>query len=110
MAVTRAQALLIVIGDPTVLGLDPMWRSFLNYVYHAGGWRGDPPPWNPDAPVREAGVCAQDAALADLHELTARLDALSVGVGGDGDGVVEQDVVGQDDADVDTGEPWRDLE
>ncbi|KAJ7931318.1 hypothetical protein B0H13DRAFT_1858158 [Mycena leptocephala] len=38
VAVTRAQALLIVIGDPDVLSLDPLWRSFLNYIYTNGGW------------------------------------------------------------------------
>ncbi|THH07161.1 hypothetical protein EW145_g3579 [Phellinidium pouzarii] len=38
-AVTRAQALLIIIGDPQVLSIDPLWRRFLNYIYHQrGGW------------------------------------------------------------------------
>ncbi|KAF7323612.1 RNA helicase [Mycena kentingensis (nom. inval.)] len=40
VAITRAQALLIVIGDPNVLGLDPLWRAFLNFVHSNGGWTG----------------------------------------------------------------------
>ncbi|KAG6843566.1 hypothetical protein H0H93_000619, partial [Arthromyces matolae] len=48
--VTRAQALLIIIGDPTVLALDPLWRSFLNYVHTKKGWTGSPITWDPKAP------------------------------------------------------------
>lgn len=51
VAMTRAQALLIVIGDPDVLGLDPLWRCFLNYVHKSGGWKGRRIGWDPDAPV-----------------------------------------------------------
>ncbi|KAF8644637.1 hypothetical protein AX16_008364 [Volvariella volvacea WC 439] len=78
VAMTRAQALLIVIGNPLILGTSPTWRSFLNYIHQNGGWAGAMPiPWNPAAQVdpneqydkiiREAAelgwvhVCAQDA-------------------------------------------------
>ena len=44
---TRAQALLIVIGDPDVLGLDPLWRAFLNYIHSNGTWKGLAIPWDP---------------------------------------------------------------
>ncbi|KAK7047845.1 hypothetical protein VNI00_006173 [Paramarasmius palmivorus] len=47
VAITRAQALLIIVGNPIVLGLDPLWRKFLNYIYVNGGWRGKQPTWNP---------------------------------------------------------------
>ncbi|KIM34474.1 hypothetical protein M408DRAFT_325870 [Serendipita vermifera MAFF 305830] len=51
VAMTRAQALLIVIGDPNVLSLDPLWRSFLNYIYNSGGWTGRPLPcWDTTDP------------------------------------------------------------
>ena len=46
VAITRAQALLIVVGNPTLLSLDPIWRSFLNYVHQGGGWRGKAPDWD----------------------------------------------------------------
>jgi helicase MOV-10 len=58
VAVTRAQALLIIVGDPQVLSLDPFWRAFLNYVYLNGGWTGLPDiAWDPEAEaeVDEAG-------------------------------------------------------
>jgi len=37
VALTRAQALLIVVGNPIVLSLDPLWRQFLNYIHVRGG-------------------------------------------------------------------------
>ncbi|KZT24162.1 P-loop containing nucleoside triphosphate hydrolase protein [Neolentinus lepideus HHB14362 ss-1] len=40
VALTRARALLIVIGDPVVLSLDPTWRKFLTLVHNRGGARG----------------------------------------------------------------------
>ncbi|KAG9024583.1 hypothetical protein FRB95_011337 [Tulasnella sp. JGI-2019a] len=51
VAITRAQALVIIVGDPDVLGLDPLWRSFLNYIHIGGGWRGRKIAWDPTEPV-----------------------------------------------------------
>ena len=51
VAITRAQALVIVVGDPSVLGRDILWRAFLNYVYLGGGWIGDEPDWDPREPI-----------------------------------------------------------
>ncbi|RDX46171.1 P-loop containing nucleoside triphosphate hydrolase protein [Lentinus brumalis] len=76
VAVTRAQALLIVVGDAYVLSIDPMWRGFMNYVYLGGGWRGDDPSWDPKVPVRTEGDYAaemQEAAAAEMDALMARL-------------------------------------
>ena len=47
MAITRAQALLIVVGDPEVLGKDELWRTFLNYVCLRRGWTGKMLGWRP---------------------------------------------------------------
>ena len=53
MAITRAQALLVVIGDPEVLVKYEHWRTFLQYIKSRKGWVGkmhnwesemDPPP------------------------------------------------------------------
>ena len=52
VAVTRAQALLIVIGDPDVLGKDKLWRTFLNYAYLRDGWTGKMLTWRPKKDVR----------------------------------------------------------
>ncbi|KAI0253351.1 P-loop containing nucleoside triphosphate hydrolase protein [Lactifluus subvellereus] len=52
VAITRAQALLIVVGDPEVLGKDELWRTFLNYVYPCGGWTGKMLSWRPQDEVR----------------------------------------------------------
>ncbi|EUC63974.1 RNA helicase [Rhizoctonia solani AG-3 Rhs1AP] len=41
VALTRAQALVIVIGNGPVLLLDPFWNSFIRYVHASGGCAGD---------------------------------------------------------------------
>ncbi|ETW75760.1 hypothetical protein HETIRDRAFT_390120 [Heterobasidion irregulare TC 32-1] len=46
VALTRAQALLIVIGDPAVLGKIPLWRGFLNFVHMRGGHTGKNFDWD----------------------------------------------------------------
>ncbi|KAI0634732.1 P-loop containing nucleoside triphosphate hydrolase protein [Trametes polyzona] len=77
VAVTRAQALLMVIGDASVLSIDPLWRAFMNYVYAHGGWRGDAPTWDTNAPVQMDGNYAaeiREAASADMEAFMARLE------------------------------------
>ncbi|KAJ6608222.1 P-loop containing nucleoside triphosphate hydrolase protein [Mycena sp. CBHHK59/15] len=78
VAITRAQALLVVIGNPDILALDPLWRAFLNYIYTRGGWRGKEIAWNPEDPV---GPGAYDGEMrrraeGEAEEMMARLKAL----------------------------------
>lgn len=47
MAITRAKSLLILVGDPTVLGADKFWRTFLNYITLHNGSKGMLPGWKP---------------------------------------------------------------
>ncbi|KAI0048937.1 P-loop containing nucleoside triphosphate hydrolase protein [Auriscalpium vulgare] len=103
VAVTRAQALLIVVGDPSVLSLDPLWRSFLNYIYNNGGWKGAPISWDPEEDVDEsggydAGVRAQ--GVAEMNSFAERMEALTL------QGVAAAD----EEADVNVDRPWRDVE
>jgi helicase MOV-10 len=103
VAVTRAQALLIVVGDPDVLGLDPLWRSFLNYVHLNGGWTGPPISWDPEEEVVEGrpyDQVARDAALADMNDFTRRMEAMTLGgVAGDGEA-----------AEANADRPWKEDE
>jgi helicase MOV-10 len=81
VAVTRAQALLIIVGDPEVLSLDPLWRGFLNYVYLNGGWTGPDITWDPKAEVDEAGGYdkqANDTAQFDMIEFARRMEAITL--------------------------------
>ena len=82
VAVTRAQAMLIIVGDPQVLSLDPLWRGFLNYVYLNGGWTGPDITWDPRAKVDEAGGYyyrqASDTAQFDMIEFTRRMEAVTL--------------------------------
>ncbi|KAF8970478.1 RNA helicase [Flammula alnicola] len=99
VAVTRTQALLIVVGDPQVLSLDPLWRSFLNYVYLNGGWTGPSITWDPTAPVDEAGGYdkgIREAAKLDMNEFARRMESLTMAE--------------VDDLDANVDRPWRDVE
>ncbi|KAH9041519.1 RNA helicase, partial [Lactarius deliciosus] len=55
VAITRAQALLVVVGDPEVLGKDELWCTFLNYACVRKGWTGKAPSWNPREDVHVPG-------------------------------------------------------
>jgi helicase MOV-10 len=46
VAITRTQSLLILIGDPRVLGIDNFWRTFLNYITLHNGSTGKLPTWD----------------------------------------------------------------
>ncbi|KAK0229484.1 RNA helicase [Armillaria nabsnona] len=81
VAVTRAKALLVIIGDPTVLSLDPLWRSFLNYIHKHGGWRGLPISWDPDADVDETGGydrAIREAAQEEMNEFTRQMESMTL--------------------------------
>jgi helicase MOV-10 len=55
VAITRAQALLIVIGDPEVLGKDKLWRTFLNYIKSRKGWTGKMHSWKTEEVIKLPG-------------------------------------------------------
>jgi helicase MOV-10 len=76
VAITRAKALLIVIGDPRVLSLDPLWRGFLNYIYNLRAWRGKPvPDWDTGLSVEDTSYDVQKRrqAQVDQEGLIARI-------------------------------------
>ncbi|KAG9002612.1 hypothetical protein FRB94_003760 [Tulasnella sp. JGI-2019a] len=113
VAITRAKGLLIIVGDPSVLGLDPLWRKLLNYVHINGGWTGTQPDWNPRATVAgDPGTYVQQRQAqrdADMEELTDRLMNVVIAggpapTGGDG----QQDV--EDDMDASGDRPWREYD
>ncbi|KAF5329141.1 hypothetical protein D9611_013223 [Ephemerocybe angulata] len=90
VAVTRAQALLVIVGNPHVLGLDPLWRSFLNYIHHNGGWAGPDIPWDPEEPVNTSGDSTTQPqrsrydrsvrrqAEIDMNEFTKRMEEMTL--------------------------------
>ncbi|NWT40164.1 SDE3 helicase, partial [Chroicocephalus maculipennis] len=60
VAITRAKALLIVVGNPAVLSKDPHWQRFLRYCKEEGGYKGYP---------YEDESAAEDGLATDLHAL-----------------------------------------
>ncbi|TFK49292.1 P-loop containing nucleoside triphosphate hydrolase protein [Heliocybe sulcata] len=106
VAVTRAQALLIIIGDPSVLSLDPLWRSFLNYIHLNGGWKGEEPTWDTHEDVRSEGGYDQELrqlAIRDMNEFAERLESYARTE------AAAEDVDGED-GDENVDRPWRELE
>lgn len=55
VAITRAKALLIVIGDPEVLGKYEHWRSFLSYIKSRKGWTGKMHDWESEQVIPPPG-------------------------------------------------------
>ncbi|PFH46787.1 hypothetical protein AMATHDRAFT_7405 [Amanita thiersii Skay4041] len=100
VAITRTQALLIIVGDPQVLSIDPMWRSFLNYIYNNNGWKGPSPDWDTTAPVDPEGKydeIVREHAQLDMNEFARKMEEFTL------DGVEEDDGGGVD-------QPWRETE
>lgn len=93
--------MLIVIGNPIVLSLDPLWREFLNFIHTRGGWRGRQIDWNPEEPVFASGsngYAAQRRTQADIaaEETIQRIKSLIMQKHEDSD--FEVDFVNEDDA------------
>ena len=99
-------ALLIVIGNPEVLSLDPMWRSFLNYVRRNGGCKGAEISWDYNEEVNVEWDYADgyvNAGFEDMNALTVRLQERTLA------GVSARGAESDDDGgNVDR--PWRDTE
>ncbi|RXW19457.1 hypothetical protein EST38_g6387 [Candolleomyces aberdarensis] len=84
VAITRAQALLIVIGNPVVLSLDPLWRQFMNYIHSKGGWRGKQIDWDPyeslapgpDGTMPDLAGRRRTQAEEEMEENIARIKSL----------------------------------
>ncbi|KAF8632178.1 hypothetical protein AX17_004918 [Amanita inopinata Kibby_2008] len=101
VAITRAKALLIIVGDAHVLSLDPLWRSFLNYVYDHGGWTGLPPTWDTDEAVDDQGGYdkrIRQKAEVDMNDFARRIEALTLSR------------MDEEDYDANVDRPWRDVE
>jgi helicase MOV-10 len=107
VAITRAQALLIIVGDPVVLSLDPMWREFLEYIHASGGWRGKPKDWESGEwmaegdhnIVRERRNDAKDA----MDELAHRMQNIVI------DNLPDEDDASSD-GEAAQDKPWREDE
>jgi len=114
VAITRAQALMIIVGNPAVLSLDPMWRTLLNYIHGGGGWRGQRIQWDPLEMVLPSGYDQRqrERAQGEAQDMLARLRAHIIDntedLAGLGDGDTSDDY-SDDEGFMDSG-VWREEE
>lgn len=94
VAVTRAKALLIVVGDPATLSLDPLWRRFLVLIHRNGGWTGDEIPWDPENEIEDDQLeeATRMGHLDNMQRFAERVEALTL------DAVFEEPDDGDDDS------------
>ncbi len=101
VAVTPAQALLIVVGDPTILSLDPLWRNFLNYIHASGGWTNLPKDWPDDEAINDEDFLQRRRADANraVDELATRMKEMVT--------TRLADIVHEDGDEAAEDRPWR---
>ena len=103
---TRAKALLVIVGDPAVLSLDPIWRGFLNYIYENNGWNGPPPSWDTTEAVDERkryDQAVRDTAENSMMEFVDLLKSLGMddaSAGLNGEGQEGEDEIYEDAVDI----------
>ena len=80
VAVTRAKALLIVVGDPETLSPDPLWRRFLTLIYRNGGWTGNEIPWDAENDIEDDQLeeATRIGRLDDMRQLAERVEAMTL--------------------------------
>lgn len=100
-----------MIGDPTVLSLDPLWKAFINHVYVHGGYKGKAIDWDPedevDRAVRHDDDERRHRSMREREDMMERLKADIM--------AQSEDLGDHDDNDVDALEgnvdkPWREVE
>lgn len=76
VAITRAQSLLIVVGNPQTLALDPMWRGWLDFVREKGGCCGRELDWGVNETFGEGyDVQTRTRAEGEAREMIERMRA-----------------------------------
>jgi helicase MOV-10 len=91
---TRAKSLLVIVGDPAVLSLDPIWRGFLNYIHENNGWVGPPPSWDTTEAVDERkryDQAVRNTAENSMMEFVDLLKSLGMDDAGTGINGVDQE-------------------
>ena len=70
VAITRAKALMIIIGNPHILGQDPDWRAMIEYTQENGGFTGAPYSIQRNADLDRLEQGMQRLLLEDSAELS----------------------------------------
>ncbi|MEW5312365.1 MAG: hypothetical protein WDW38_004006 [Sanguina aurantia] len=73
VAITRAKAVLIIIGNPSVLASDIHWRALLQFIQSNGGCTGSA------MPASLGDATPEEAAKHTAEDLAARMDCLFLG-------------------------------
>ena len=100
--------MLIIIGDPVVLSLDPLWKSFINYIHLNGGYKGKKINWDPVQPVNRDSKFDEErrkSGMSELDELIRRTKEMVMNGSDNSSGLREEDAF---EGNVD--KPWREDE
>ena len=79
----------------------------MNYIYNEGGWRGDGPTWDTNAPVDEEGkydADVREAAAADMNDFMRRMESLTL------QGLNRLNAESDSDVEENVDRPWREVE
>lgn len=89
-----------------VLSLDPLWRSFLGYIYNSGGWKGRPrPDWDTIQGVDgEELIESRRAALQKEQEALMRRVTEAVEQQAEAENIEDKDI---GDGYEEVERPWR---
>ncbi|TPX32413.1 hypothetical protein SmJEL517_g04446 [Synchytrium microbalum] len=96
VAITRAMALLVVIGNPHLLGYDVNWTSFMSFVYRHGCFEGCLPPLRVLSFSRDTEISRLEKAWLHFHSLQKSNPKEWLGSGGMGVAELNKKFIGLD--------------
>ena len=76
VAITRASALLIVIGNPHLLQTDPNWRALLEHIYIQGGYTHTNCPFQLGPPANFNSLNSGNQMLKIQQQLRQQMEAI----------------------------------
>ena len=100
---------LIIVGNPMILSLDPLWRALINYIHVNGGYKGPRLDWDTRAPVNfvDEGIYARSRtqqAASRMDNLERRIRGVVMASAGNEEEFLEE----EDEVVYESRVSWRD--
>ena len=91
-----------------MLMLDPLWKSFLQYIQNNGGWIGPEIQWESADDSSKPSENGQNRSSIDMNVFSRRIESLTMKAASDDEkGDIPE---GEEEVDANIDRPWRDLE